>query len=69
MVHDLAPNYLSVQIPNTVYQANHYNLRNANNLQRIPSKPELHMNSFFPSTIKAWNELNDEIKMADNNNI
>jgi hypothetical protein len=66
MVHGLAPNYLSVQIPNTVYQANRYNLRNANNLQQIPSKTELHMNSFFPSTIKAWNELNDEIKMADN---
>ena len=66
MVHGLTPNYLSVQIPNTVYQANRYNLRNANNLQQTPSKTELHKNIFFPSTIKAWNELDEDIKMADN---
>ena len=61
-MHDLAPNYLSDLLPPLVGQTNNYALRNADHIQSYRSKTDLFSDSFFPSTIKAWNSLSNEAK-------
>ena len=41
---------------------NPYSLRNANALHPMYANTNMFFNSFFPSTIRAWNELSEEIK-------
>ena len=57
IMHGLAPNYLSDLLPPIVDQTNNYALRNADHIQSFRSKTNLFSDSFFPSTIKAWNSL------------
>ena len=38
-----------------------YNVRNANDMRSLRAHTNLYFNS-FPSNIRAWNELPDEIK-------
>lgn len=53
--HGIAPEYLSEPIP---YQTNtRYNLRNSNDTIGISARTSLYFSSFFPSSIREWNNL------------
>ena len=62
IMHGLAPTYLSDLIPPNVGQSNNYALRNADHIQGFRSNSNLFSDSFFPSTIKAWNSLPNEVR-------
>ena len=61
----LTPDYLSDLVPPLVGDSNPYSLRNANDIQSIRARTNLFFNSFFPSTIRAWNSLPQDIKDAN----
>ena len=68
-MHGLAPTYLSDLIPSVVGQSNNYALWNADHIQGFRSNSNffrsnsnLFSDSFFPSTIKAWNSLLNEVR-------
>jgi hypothetical protein len=52
-----APSYLSDLVPNLVQDRVGYNLRNRGNIDVPFARINLYANSFFPSTIKIWNDL------------
>ena len=57
--NNIAPNYLSAFIP----QRNEIRMALRNRRENIPfTRTERYENSFFPYTIKAWNNLDDEAK-------
>ena len=62
IMHGLVPAYLSDLIPPIVGQSNNYALRNADHNQGFRSNSNLFSDSFFPSTIKAWNSLPNEAR-------
>ena len=62
IMHGLAPNYLSDLLPPIVGQINNYALSNADHIRSFRSKTNLFSDSFFSSTIKAWNSLPNEAK-------
>ena len=64
MTHNLAPLYISFLVPQSVSNISRYNLRNSNNLQTIDARSTLYYNSFLPSTVRAWNNVNDEVKQS-----
>ena len=68
MTHNLAPLYLSSLVPQSVSNISRYNLRNSNNLQTIDARTTLYYNSFLLSTVRAWNNVNDEVKQSDSLN-
>ena len=68
MTHNLAPLYLSSLVPQSVSNISRYNLRNSNNLQTLDARTSLYYNSFLPSTVRAWNNVNDEVKQSDSLN-
>lgn len=65
MLNNCTPNYLSDLIPPLVQEGNPYNLRNSDHIQTIHARTNLFFNSFLPSTIRAWNNLPEDIKQAD----
>ena len=66
MINGLTPEYLHTLLPPTVQNttSKSYNLRNSNDIRNVHARTNLFYNSFLPSTIRAWNELSDEIKSA-----
>lgn len=64
IMHGLAPNYLFDLVPPLVQENTNYNLRNANNIQLFASNTNLFYHSFFPSSVRAWNSLAEELKQA-----
>ena len=64
IINGLTPDYLSDLLSPFVQDNVTYNLRNANNMRSLRARTNLYFNFFFPSTIRAWNELPDEIKGA-----
>ena len=64
ILHGLAPNYLADLIPPLVQNRSSYNLRNSDHIQYFQANTNLFRNFFFPSTIRAWNSLQDDIKQA-----
>ena len=64
ITHGLSPNYLRDLVPPLVQETSNYNLRNANNIQTFASNTNLFYNSFFPSSVRAWNALPEETKQA-----
>ncbi len=65
IVSGVCPDYLENKLPPLVSESMGYNLRNANNY-RIPlNRLTLYQNSFFPSTLKLWNELDDDFKTSN----
>ena len=64
ILHGLAPNYLADLVPPLVQNISSYNLRNSDHIQNFQANTNLFRNSFFPSTIRAWNSLPDDIKQA-----
>ena len=47
-----------------IRETTRYNLRNSNDIQTMHANTNLYYNSFFPSTIRAWNNHSDDIKQA-----
>ena len=68
MTHNPAPLYLSSFVPQSVSTISHYNLRNSNNLQTTDARTTLYYNSFLQSTVRAWKNVNDEMKQSDSLN-
>ena len=64
MNNKLTPSYLSDLCPPNVADKTNYNLRNVTNTSTIASKKNYFLKSFLPSTIKLWNELPKDLKMA-----
>ena len=64
IINGLAPEYLQTLVPPIVQNTTSYNLRNSNDLRNVHARTNLFFNSFLPSTIRAWNDLADEIKTA-----
>ena len=64
ILHGLAPDYLSELVPPLVQETTTYNLRNSDNVQNYRAHFNLFLNSFFPSSIRAWNDLPHDIRNA-----
>ena len=64
ILNNLAPQYLVDILPPNVNQRQNYNLRCGNNISQIPAMKELYLRSYFPSTIKEWNNLPEHIREA-----
>ena len=64
IVNSLVPDYLSNLLPPLVQERTTYSLRNANDIRSIHAHTNLFFNSFLPSTIRAWNDLPDNVKEA-----
>ena len=64
IINGLTPSYLSDLLPPLVSDTNPYSLRNSDNIQSIRTRTNIFFNSFFPSTIRAWNNLSDEMRNA-----
>jgi hypothetical protein len=62
IINGQAPAYLTSLIPNLVQARTNYNLRNRGDIDIPLTRLAIHTNSFIPSTIRAWNELNATIK-------
>ena len=64
ILHGLTPDYLFDIVPPTVRETARYNLRNSEHIQNYRASTNLFLHSFFPSTIRAWNSLPNEVKEA-----
>ena len=62
--HNIAPAFLKELLPSTVGQKNKYNLRNSENFAQPFSRLRQSTHSFFPSTIKLWNNLPVDIRKS-----
>ena len=69
MVNNLVPEYLSSLVTPRVGETSHYLLRNNNNMQTVFARTQLYYNSFLPSTLRAWNELPDNIRSLPSLNL
>ena len=68
MTYNLTPLYLSALVPPSVSNISRYSLRNSNDLQTIDARTTLYYNSFLPSTVRTWNNVNDEAKQSNSVN-
>ena len=57
IINNEAPGYLSNLLPNRVGEQTHHNLRNSQNFEIPYSRLCSYENSFFPSTLRLWNDL------------
>ena len=64
ILHGIAPSYLLDIVPPLIQDSTTYNFRNAGNIQNYRVHTNLFSNSFFPSTVRAWNDLPNDIKDA-----
>ena len=64
ILHGLTPVYINNLLPPLVQDTTSYNLRNSNHFQNYRANTNLFLNSFFPATIRAWNDLPTEVKDA-----
>ena len=65
ILNGLTPEYLSDLMPPLVSDTNPYNLRNSDNVQSFRARTNIFFNSFFPSTIRAWNNISEDIRNAN----
>jgi hypothetical protein len=59
---NLAPPYLSQACSPLVGEIREHNLRNAEHISLPPGKKTGYMNSYMPSSIRAWNKLDTDTK-------
>ena len=59
-----APAYLTDLMPNRVSDVSNYNLRNTQNLNIPFTRLCSFETSFFPSTLKLWNDLDPQIRCS-----
>lgn len=64
IVNNEAPTYLKDLLPNTVNDASTYNLRNSSNYNIPFSRLCSFQSSFFPSTLRLWNDLGIQIRAS-----
>ena len=57
IVHGMAPMYLQNLLPKFVYVRNRHNVRSNQNLSSLRVRTKLFDTSFFPSSIRLWNNL------------
>ena len=62
------PSYLSNEIPSTVGSRCEYTLRNRNNIDAFKTKKNYLLKSFIPSSIKSWNELDNDVRNSSSYN-
>ena len=62
IVRGTNPSYLRDLIPLTVQQRSGLVLRSARNFSLFPVRTESYKNSFFPSTTRLWNGIDDSIR-------
>ena len=62
VINGRAPSYLSELLPLNVGHNIQYRLRNHGDLEPINCRTEKFKQSFFPDTVKLWNELSDDQK-------
>lgn len=55
---------MEVLFPDLVQDSTPYNLRNNSNYVSLQRRTELYSNSFLPSSVKEWNQLDTEIRNA-----
>ena len=68
MMHNLTPLYLSSLVPPSVKTISRYSLGNSNDLPTIDARTTLCYNSFLPLTVRAWNNVQDEVKQSESVN-
>ena len=61
---NIAPNYLSSLLPQSVSIISQYNLRNSNDLQTIDARTTQYYSSFLPSSVRNWNNLPVEVRQS-----
>ena len=63
ILNNRTPPYIYLQdfVLPLVQKANPYRLRNSNDIRTIHANTNLYCNSFYPSTIRDWNNLPQEI--------
>ena len=62
ILNNLSPPYLQDFVPQLVQEANPSRLKNSNDIHTIHTNTNLYYNSFYPSTIRDWNNLPQEFK-------
>jgi hypothetical protein len=68
IVNGDAPCYLRDILPGQIQNRTGYPLRNRNNIDQPRTRLQVYDKSFFPSTIRLWNELNPELKSLPSRN-
>ena len=68
MYNHIAPEYLSSLIPPQVETLSQYNLRNAQDLRNTRTRTTQYYESFLPSTLRQWNNLQIETRQCDSLN-
>ena len=61
--HQLSPRYLTDSCPVLTQDRTNYNLRSGLNITTPIQKTATYQNSFFPQTIKDWNNLKQETRL------
>ena len=64
ILNNESPKYLSDLLPDRVNERTTINLRNSQNTSRIGSRTETFLNTFFPRTIREFNELPNDFKQS-----
>ena len=64
IINGPAPNYLLDLVRPIIQETTYYNLRNTDDTQTLHARTNLYYNSFFPSTIRAWNSLPEDTKQS-----
>ena len=68
ILYGLVPDHLSELVPPSppplVQETTTYNLRNSDNVQNYRAYSNLFLSSFFPLSIRAWNDLPNDIRNA-----
>ena len=62
IVNNETPGYLKNLLPNRVGDQTHYQLRNNQNYEVPYSRLCSYENSYFPSTLRLWNELDQDTR-------
>ena len=62
IVNQQAPAYLINLLPGQIQNRTNYGLRNRDDIDNPRVRTNLYANSFFPSTINLWNDLDSSIK-------
>ncbi|MCG7878111.1 MAG: reverse transcriptase family protein [Candidatus Thiodiazotropha endolucinida] len=60
--HDMVPSYIADLIPHLVGEATRYDLRNRSDINLPPQRTTIFQNSCIPSSIRAWNSLDDQYR-------
>ena len=64
IINGLAPQYLNNIFPLPVNSRTDYALRNANQIDLVVCRTDLHAKFFIPSAVSLWNELPDDLKSS-----